>query len=74
MNGTLFAFVVLLLALGATYFFCVRPMRKGSGCAMGQAGSRAGAACKDQESGTEAARLKAEIAALQAQSARPGPE
>lgn len=73
MNGTLFALIVLLLALRSTYFFCVRPMRKGN-CAMGQAASRTGAASKDLESGTEAARLKSEIAALRTQSARPGSE
>ena len=67
MNEVLFAFIVLLLALGSTYFFCIRPMRKGT-CAMGRAASRVGARSKDRESGTEAARLKSEIAALRAQS------
>lgn len=73
MNGTVLALIVLLLALGSTYFFCVRPMRKGN-CAMGQDASCVGAASKDLESGTEAARLKSEIAALRTQSARPGSE
>lgn len=67
MNQVLFAFIVMLLAFGATYFFCVRPMRKGK-CVMGGTGT----ASKDAEG--EAGRLKSEIAALRAQSSRPGPE
>ncbi|MCO4239210.1 hypothetical protein [Pseudarthrobacter raffinosi] len=70
MTGTVIALMVLLLSLGATYFFCVRPMRKGS-CAMGQTVSGSGTACQDPAAAEEAARLKAEITALRTQSAMP---
>lgn len=73
MNGTLFALAVLLLSLGATYFFCVRPMRKGN-CAMGKMASGAGTANRDREADEEVRRLKAEIAALRSQPTGPGPE
>ncbi|MCZ2404451.1 hypothetical protein IV498_15015 [Paenarthrobacter sp. Z7-10] len=65
-SGAVFALIVLLLAIGATYFFCIRPMRKGN-CAMGKAGAASG----DRDSGAEAARLKTDIAALKEQSSHP---
>lgn len=70
MTGTVTALIVLLLSLGATYFFCVRPMRKGN-CAMGQAASGTGTACDDPAAAEEVASLKAEISALRAQSTMP---
>ena len=73
MNGTLLALVVLLLSLGATYFFCIRPMRKRN-CAMGKMASGAGKENRDRKAEEEVARLKAEIAALRTQQARPGPQ
>lgn len=73
MTGTLTALIVLLLALTATYFFCVRPMRKGN-CAMGQLASGAGTACQDRATTEEVARLRAEITTLRTQSARPDPK
>ncbi|MEV7572950.1 hypothetical protein AB0P28_07595 [Pseudarthrobacter sp. NPDC089323] len=73
MTGTLTALLVLLLSLAATYFFCIRPMRKGH-CAMGQLASGTDTACHDRAGTEEAARLKAEIAALRTQSAQPDPK
>lgn len=73
MTGTVTALVVLLLSLAATYFFCIRPMRKG-GCAMGQMASGTGSACQDRATTEEVARLKTEITALRTQSAPPGPQ
>ena len=70
MTGTVTALIVLLLSLGATYFFCIRPMRKGN-CAMGQMASGTGAACQDPAAAEEVARLKAEITALRTQSTMP---
>ncbi len=69
MSEVLFSLVVLLLSVGSTYFFCVRPMRKGT-CAM--AGNPQGHACgTEQEMRDEAARLRLEIAALRGQGSRP---
>ncbi|APX00508.1 hypothetical protein [Arthrobacter sp. QXT-31] len=73
MTGTVTALIVLLLSLAASYFFCVRPMRKGH-CAMGQLASGTGTACQDRAAMEEAARLKAEITALRTQSTQPDPK
>ncbi|MDQ6753463.1 MAG: hypothetical protein M3017_08670 [Actinomycetota bacterium] len=70
MSGAAFGLTVLLLSIGATYFFCIRPMQKGN-CAMGKAARQAGDASRDRDAGEEATRLKTEIAALRRQSSRP---
>ena len=60
------AAVVLLASLALTYFVCIRPMRKGR-CAMApkaQAGEPARSTVGDEG---EIARLRAEVAALRAE-------
>lgn len=53
--------LVLAASLAATYFLCLRPMRRGQ-CAMGRLASPKPAATDSQEA--EIAALRAEIAAL----------
>ena len=60
------ATVVLLASLALTYFFCIRPMRKGR-CGMApkaQAGEQARSTVGDDG---EIARLRAEVAALRSE-------
>ena len=60
------ATVVLLASLALTYFFCIRPMRKGR-CGMvpeAQAGEQARSTVGDEG---EIARLRAEVAALRSE-------
>lgn len=61
---------VLVASLAATYFFCLRPMRRGH-CAMSPRRS-AGQGLEVQDRDAEVARLREEIAALRAEpGARP---
>ncbi|TAM68630.1 MAG: hypothetical protein EPN48_11655 [Microbacteriaceae bacterium] len=53
---------MLGLSIGSTYFFCIRPMRKGT-CAM-TGNSQRHACGTEQETQAEAARLRREIATL----------
>ena len=73
MNGMIFALVVLLLSIGATYFFCIRLMRKGN-CVMGQGVCGADAQGASRDAQAEGARLKTEIAALSKQASRSASE
>lgn len=61
-----FATVVLLASVALTYFFCIRPMRKGR-CAMVPKAQGAEQARSTVDEG-EIVRLRAEVAALRAES------
>jgi hypothetical protein len=69
--STWFALAVLIAAIGLTYLFCVRPMRRGH-CGMGGSTTDIAGESKRRE---EIARLRAEIAQarrdLQAHPSRP---
>ena len=59
------ATVVLLASLALTYFFCIRPMRKGR-CAMAPKAQAEEARSTVDDEG-EIARLRVEVAALRAE-------
>ena len=59
------ATVVLLASLALTYFFCIRPMRKGR-CAMAPKAQAEQARSTVDDEG-EIARLRAEVATLRAE-------
>lgn len=66
MSEAMLGLLGLLLSIGATYFFCIRPMRKGS-CVMAHLSCHSGSDCADETDLGAAARLRAEITALDRQ-------
>lgn len=66
MSEAMLGLLGLLLSIGVTYFFCIRPMRKGIPV-MGQVGCHSGSDCTDVADLGEAARLRAEITVLKRQ-------
>ncbi|WP_155853829.1 hypothetical protein [Arthrobacter sp. H5] len=61
---------VFLASLTATYFFCLRPMRRGN-CAMGQRASSSGASEGPSTQATELAQLREQVQALKTQQQSP---
>lgn len=61
---------VLLTSLSATYFFCLRPMRRGH-CAMGQRASNAGSGEIPSAQAAEPAQLREQVQALKTQQQSP---
>ncbi|WP_459334122.1 hypothetical protein [Arthrobacter sp. Hz1] len=57
---------VLIASLTATYFFCLRPMRRGN-CAMGQRASNPGVSAVSSAQTAELAQLREQVAALKQQ-------
>ncbi len=57
---------VLLASLTATYFFCLRPMRRGN-CAISPRSSTAGASGVPSADAAELAQLRQQVAALKQQ-------
>lgn len=57
---------VLVASLAATYFFCLRPMRRGS-CAMSPRSSNAGASDAPSAHAAELAQLRQQVRALKKQ-------
>ncbi|MEO5321024.1 hypothetical protein PV761_20855 [Arthrobacter sp. CC3] len=65
MSGLVLAAAVLVASLALTYFFCLRPMRRGR-CAMAPKAQAYGHSTAPVDREAEIARLRDEIAALQA--------
>lgn len=63
MTDVLIPAMVLAASLAATYFFCLRPMRRGH-CAGGRLTSPAPGHAAAEKRDAEIARLRAEVAAL----------
>lgn len=62
--STWLAALVAVAAIGATYYFCIRPMRRGGHCGMG-----AGECQSDTERDREIAELREELRILRAEDA-----
>lgn len=60
---------ILLASLSATYFFCLRPMRRGH-CAMNPQARNAGSQHVPSAQATELAQLRGQVEALKTQQLR----
>ena len=71
MNELILAGSIFLASLAMTYFFCLRPMRRGN-CSMGHGSCRPEPGVTGTDRGQELVRLRNQIAALRQEGAGRG--